>query len=477
MPTRMCQYCRRQRPSETSICITEHFTRDDGTTHSRNFYYCDQCYIYGATECMCCGTPGRQASYRYVGHDISRRLGQHLEDQGIQTGRRYVRMPNEQMPSRRSDFICPTCSILHGIWACTSCTNNYSPTLGDQRHTLPSAPDTPYCTPCFSRFTPCVKCKQPVTDPRTGRTPANTHQHTHGYLCSTCTRTRSISQTFDKNPYPQLCGYEIEFIMPMRCVDNLRLHTHGIIKYDGSIHAQDLPGVADGWQGWEFNSFPANGDELFKSLEYVIAAINDAGGLVNRSCGIHFHFDMSSVQSAHRDNFIRWWRIFEPVLFDLVTASRRNNRYCGRGADGDRYRALNWRHAFAAHHTFEVRMHHATLDFKEVWSFCHMLLSMFAVLPQTDIPTELMDGLAISESELTKRERALLLFQQCAFPLSMRKSIMRRIHTINSRQYRTHHWRKPKKAKPEPIFFNEPPPPTYAYTDLFNRLTAIHGRA
>jgi len=122
-------------------------------------------------------------------------------------------------------------------------------------------------------------------------------------------------------------------------------------------------------------------------------------------------------------------------------------------------------------------MHHATLNPDEVWSFCHMLLSMFATLPRTNVPSEI----AIGTHNMTKRELAILLFQQCAMPLSMRRRIVQRLHTINSRQYRAHHWRRPKRQPdpvPTPVVPQPPPAPVELisaseFLGLINR----HGRA
>jgi hypothetical protein len=446
MPTRLCQYCRRYRPSDTCLCVTETNTRPDGTTTTRNIFYCSQCEAYTVTNCLACRTRIRQSSSHWIGSSAATNIVETLRN----ASRPYGVFRDGF--HRQSEYLCADCYSAWGPWNCRNCNNHNFTCAGQSPHT-PDGTDATYCSTCAISFMPCVRCQKPYAH-RESRNLYNSHMPQHGRICNECKSTRFIGTSFRQNPFPQLCGYEIEFVMPSSCTDNLHLEQHGVIKYDGSIAGLDSDNISGSWQGWEFNSYPASGDSLVDSLYTVIKAISAAGGLVNRTCGIHFHFDMSSYNTIERDNFVYWWRCFEPILFDLVTASRRNNRYCGSGAQGDRYRALNWHCAYQEHGTYEVRMHHATLNPDEVWSFCHMLLSMFATLPRTNVPSEI----ALGTHNMTKRELAILLFQQCAMSLSMRRRIVQRLRTINSRQYRAHHWRRHKR-QPDPTTATTAPPP------------------
>jgi hypothetical protein len=60
--------------------------------------------------------------------------------------------------------------------------------------------------------------------------------------------------------------------------------------------------------------------------------------------------------------------------------------------------------------------------------------------------------------------------------MSMRKSILRRIRTINSYQYRAHHWRKPRRPSipPLPQVTNAPTPINLSPI-MTSRLAQIHG--
>jgi hypothetical protein len=462
--TRRCAYCRREHPSDQCTHASETLNRPDGTTHIRNTYYCQNCRSYQLAQCVnCCTTVrmNRERNAVYLpnggGAIAARRTAQGLE---------YGRYFNSVR--RTSDYVCRPCYDSFSFWTCHNCHQQLTEQCG-QLPTIDPNTGHKFCSDCARRCQPCVRCNSPYAgDDR--RNYANSHRHDHGLLCHACRSTKLISAPDAENPFQMLCGYEIEFVMPTRLADNLKLHDWGIIKYDGSIG--DPGGEAGGeWQGWEFNSYPASGSALVTSLYTVIKAIEKAGGIVNRTCGIHFHFDMSQYMSNERTRMVSWWRIFEPVLFDLVPATRRNNRYCGHGANGDRYQALNWRVAYTQHNTFEVRMHHSTLNADEVWDFCKMLLSMFSVLPMTKVPAELGTELR-TVHELTKRERAMLLFQQCAMPMSMRKRIVRRINSTNSRQYRVHHWRKPKKPQPPPPATVSAEPAMVAYAEFSNAMMA-----
>jgi hypothetical protein len=461
--TRLCSYCRRYRPSDQCTCITEETgsRQPDGTPITRNTFFCQQCVPYNICNCFSCGSTERQSNALWVGS-----LSHEFEAAITAAGRPYHRMPGRI----RSEHLCNTCSAGWGEFRCHGCNHLYYSHLGHEPAMMHE--NGPVCSNCAPRFRPCCVCNKAIVAEDQRRVPYNSHCPEQGHVCGRCRTSHLEPTTFKMNKHAMTCGFEFEFIMPLKHKNELDLKKLGIIKYDGSIAALDQY-VDGGWGGWEFNSRPAVGDTLVNAIYDSIKAIGRAGGFVNKTCGIHFHFGMQHFSSQQRDNMVEWWRVFEPVLFDLVTSSRRNNRYCGRGANGDRYRALNWHNAYNEHGTFEVRMHHATMDPDVVWEFCDMLLSMFTTLPLIDAPTR-------SEyADFTKRELAMLLFQQCAMTLSMRKRIVRRIRTINSYQYRTHHWRRPSKLPPPTPTMTEPRPMPFESFEYAHwpSMAARHGRA
>lgn len=473
--TRRCCECALRVPSDTCRLVqTTHTNPTTRNTTTRNNYVCNTCAHYRACECLLCRTPilinNTQNSPNRT-HNIDHiraTLVQHflpIRRDGL--GRNY-HLSSSPAFNSYSRHICNNCAVNSlGFWRCDGCDLQFSNNPRICAQPDPSITDGTYCESCAPRYRPCVRCN--CTPRNQPSFPANYHVPSAGNICHTCKSTILNSPTFTNNPYTLHAGYEIEFVMPSSG-DHLRLHEHGLVKYDGSVqHLDTDPPCRDGWRAWEFCSIPANGDTLYNQLKQVTAAINDAGAIVNRTCGVHFHFSMSHFTVKQRDNFIRWWRFFEPLMFDLVRPSRRNNRYCMRGAGGGRYYALNYQHAYEEHGTFEIRLHHATLDFNELWSFLEMLLHMFTVLPLTDWPVDDLNQFH------NKRSVMRVFFQQCRMSLSLKRRIIRRLHTMNSRQYISHHWRKhPAKRRTARPAVKQPPVAHIATTSNHTNATDLH---
>jgi hypothetical protein len=443
--TRRCCECALRVPSDTCRLVqTTHTNPTTGNTTTRNNYVCQTCAHYRACECLLCRTnilinnshPSNPTRSLNVDHLRSSLISHFLPIRPNGLGRSF-HLESNTFPnsySRYSRHICNFCATnVLNVWYCDGCQMPFSNNASINTQPDASITDGNFCEHCAPRHRPCVRCN--CTPRNQNSFPANYHIPEAGNICYTCKSTILSSPTFTHNPYTLHAGYEIEFVMP-HSGNHLRLHEHGMVKYDGSVqHLDTDPQCPDGWRAWEFCSIPANGDVLYNQLKTVTTAINDSGAIINRTCGVHFHFSMSHFTSKQRDNFIRWWRFFEPLMFDLVRPIRRNNRYCMRGAAGGRYYALNYQHAYEEHGTFEIRLHHATLDFNELWSFLEMLLHMFTVLPLTDPPAEI-------NQFCSKRSVMRIFFHHCRMSLSLKRRIVRRLNTMNSRQYMSHHWRK-----------------------------------
>jgi hypothetical protein len=125
-----------------------------------------------------------------------------------------------------------------------------------------------------------------------------------------------------------------------------------------------------------------SGDALWNNIDQIMSLIRLYGGTVNPSCGLHAHFDMTNATTSERTMLLGWWTYFEPMFFSLVPGHRRNNAYTrklgwrSQRQCVERYGALNT-HAFREHRTFEVRLHHATLDADELRLWLHILLRFF----------------------------------------------------------------------------------------------------
>jgi len=135
-------------------------------------------------------------------------------------------------------------------------------------------------------------------------------------------------------------------------------------------------------------------------------AIKHVGSTVNVRCGLHVHFGAKSVPFKIRKRFLKLFVRFEQVLDALVNETRR-----GRGSEwaqstvqvrtadnvnellnaitaapnqellsmmmGGRYQKVNVGAAYRQHGTYEVRMHHGTVDSKEIVEWITILSELW----------------------------------------------------------------------------------------------------
>lgn len=171
-----------------------------------------------------------------------------------------------------------------------------------------------------------------------------------------------------------------------------KLHNHVEIKDDGSLHYDPDHNDCDG-SCHEGGDDCDNGDcgcdhnsrcssHGMMAVEVVVIALEDKyreiitkvckvlhahGAEVNKTCGLHIHFDQRS-----RDRHRSYKNLFNalPMLQSMIPESRRKNNYAKPNKydtyteqqnNCDRYYAINT-NAYGAHQTLEVRMHSGTTD-------------------------------------------------------------------------------------------------------------------
>ena len=178
----------------------------------------------------------------------------------------------------------------------------------------------------------CFKCHKPI-DMRTS-TPVNAWIHTvhptdHNsarVVCNSCTHTVKPGTTFQVNKSRRGCSLELEFFGPEPTRENSQyLGDLGILKPDGSLHLQpsDAFGV-----GMELNTYPTSGDSLLLNVHSAVHRIKVNNGFVNKTCGIHLHFDLTGSTAQQRTNLYEWWAQLEPIFFLLVAPQRHTNNFC-----------------------------------------------------------------------------------------------------------------------------------------------------
>lgn len=122
-------------------------------------------------------------------------------------------------------------------------------------------------------------------------------------------------------------------------------------------------------------------DEVREVLPKIMQAIKSMGAYVNKSCGLHVHLDQRG-NNAPEGTFQKLVRSLG-LLYTVVPASRRRNKYCKRNrhADfnqaihGDRYKAIN-ASAFHRHNTIEVRLFGGTLEETKVINWIETLYAI-----------------------------------------------------------------------------------------------------
>lgn len=224
--------------------------------------------------------------------------------------------------------------------------------------------------------------------------------------------------TFDRLTSKRRVGVELEFLTD----DDDLLHSlqeYGEIKEDGSIRGN---GIAA-----ELASHSASGDRLLDLLDALSAKVSQ-GATVNKSCGFHVHLDMGETSEVQQERIKRWWRLCEPLLWDIVAPSRAANAYCAP-YDPDspgRYFTLNTS-ALKIHGTFEVRMHQGTTNPERIKAWVLFLVQFFDTLQ--DVPCSKVTANQVQR--LSRRKQLIFFFQWLKLPLSLKKYWVSRIRRFD----------------------------------------------
>jgi RNA polymerase subunit RPABC4/transcription elongation factor Spt4 len=153
------------------------------------------------------------------------------------------------------------------------------------------------------------------------------------------------------------------------------------LGHDSSIR------IEPGYDAVEVVSPKLFGAHGFDTIKRVLVAAGEAGAKLNASCGFHVHVDAWNWDTNLMLELAKVWAKIEiPVLWYLVSPSRRGNSFCkplevddlvmlAEGRLTDRYHSLNLC-AFQRHKTVEFRLHNGTAEAQKAipWVvFCLML--------------------------------------------------------------------------------------------------------
>lgn len=194
--------------------------------------------------------------------------------------------------------------------------------------------------------------------------------------------------------YDKALGIEIETVTPLSHEQaQKRVPNYVRCAQDGSIrdNSGNKPNGNGVW-GIEYRILIKRSEldtRVFKAVE----AISNMGASVNKSCGLHVHFDMRDKTkvdaAAIHDKMSKW----VSVLRELVPASRRANQYCMfEGADSDHHRAVSFG-SYDKHRTIEVRVHSATLNNIKIIQWVRLMEAIIETKFAPMAKTSTLDGL------------------------------------------------------------------------------------
>ena len=149
-----------------------------------------------------------------------------------------------------------------------------------------------------------------------------------------------------------------------------------------------------GYEPCELVSPKLSGVDGLQELVKALHIVNDVGAKVNAACGFHVHVDACGIDEAR---FLprlakAWARIEIPLLWYLVSPSRRGNRFCepvneyyleqvSQGYLTNRYHSLNIA-SIERHGTVEFRLHQGTTNPDKVVSWVILCLMLFNSIKQ-----------------------------------------------------------------------------------------------
>lgn len=153
--------------------------------------------------------------------------------------------------------------------------------------------------------------------------------------------------------------------------------------------------------GTEVVSPILKGIEGFKQVATVLEALKNAGGKVDRSCGIHVHIDANDFTVDDIKKICYTYERYNDVIDNLQPKSRRENQniFCGRFEDtkwmqienattiyemtsGSRYYNVNLT-SYMRHGTVEFRQSASSLEAAKVLSWIQLILTLVDVARAT----------------------------------------------------------------------------------------------
>lgn len=160
---------------------------------------------------------------------------------------------------------------------------------------------------------------------------------------------------------------------------------HRVQDYWKFITDGSVDGTGTGEGGLEAVSPILYGEKGLAELKMVLEGIRNAGGRVNRSCGLHVHHDARDMSAAQVAYLLEMYCENQTTIDQMLAPSRRStnrNRWCqpwshdkehmiqtakdGRSLENfDRYRTINVT-SYPKYGSIEFRQHQGTLNHRKI---------------------------------------------------------------------------------------------------------------
>lgn len=166
------------------------------------------------------------------------------------------------------------------------------------------------------------------------------------------------------------------------------------VRGDGSVNDDDAQGIEI--------TLLLNIDNGFEPLKKLCSILtNQFDAYVNKTCGMHVHFDYRSKGLDQVIVASKRIKKFIPLLAKLNPDSRRSNTYCRLGVSklkGDRYYAVNLT-SFKKHGSIEVRLHSGSLDHIKIKNWIELIQLIFntKTIGKIDSLQDVLDKLPIKD--------------------------------------------------------------------------------
>lgn len=263
---------------------------------------------------------------------------------------------------------------------------------------------------------------------------------------------------------PWMVGIELEAVNGDPNILRDKLDIKIGLEHDGSL---------EGRSPVEIILPPASNDKLEMLVRHTAKISRNAGYKVNKTCGMHVHFDMTKERNNAQLLFrmLSTYYALEPVIFEMLPKSRRNNKYAlplrnwfgeakmleltrkplppmevlemlwyksrnlnemqvfkGGFRAGihdmnpSRYHGFNL-HAFFSKGTLEMRYHHGTLNKTKImnWINLHLMILNWV---KTSYDQNVVDAIFFCENP---KDKFRLMCRHMKFPKVIRRYVMRNI--------------------------------------------------